>query len=113
MTSSEPRGRRRSESYRLGANSYVVKQFDAAKPGEYLVDIARYWLDLNRVVRAEWPSPAVMPAPTALIVDDDANYRRILEVLVEREGFATRVASSLADARVKLAARPRTSCSWT
>jgi two-component system response regulator len=39
------------ESYRLGANSFVVKQFDAAKPGEYLVDIARYWLELNRAAR--------------------------------------------------------------
>ena len=36
------------ESYRLGANSFVVKQFDLAKPGEYLVDVAHYWLDLNR-----------------------------------------------------------------
>ena len=41
---------------------------------------------------------------TALIVDDDANYRRILEVLVQREGFTTRLAGSLADARLLLAA---------
>jgi two-component system response regulator len=39
------------EAYRLGANSFVVKQFDLAKPGEYLVAIARYWLDLNRAAR--------------------------------------------------------------
>ena len=39
------------ESYRLGANSFVVKKFDAARPGEYLVDIAHYWLELNRAVR--------------------------------------------------------------
>jgi two-component system response regulator len=39
------------EAYRLGANSFVVKQFDLAKPGEYLVDIARYWLDINRAAR--------------------------------------------------------------
>ena len=45
-----------------------------------------------------------VPPLTALIVDDDANFRRILEVLVQREGFTTRVASSLADARLKLAA---------
>ena len=38
-------------AYRLGANSFVVKQFDSAKPGEYLVDIARYWLDINRAAR--------------------------------------------------------------
>jgi len=36
------------EAYRLGANSYLVKRFDPARPGEYLVDAARYWLDLNR-----------------------------------------------------------------
>ena len=37
------------DCYRMGANSYVVKSFDAKRPGEYLVDVARYWLDLNRV----------------------------------------------------------------
>lgn len=39
------------EAYRLGANSFVVKQFDLDRPGEYLVDIARYWLDINRAVQ--------------------------------------------------------------
>lgn len=39
------------QAYRLGANSFVVKQFDPSKPGEYLVDIAKYWLEFNRVVR--------------------------------------------------------------
>ena len=34
-------------SYRLGVNSYVVKRFQPDRPGEYLVDIARYWLELN------------------------------------------------------------------
>ena len=38
-------------AYRHGANSFVVKQFDLHKPGEYLVDIAHYWLDFNRAVR--------------------------------------------------------------
>jgi two-component system, response regulator len=38
------------ESYRLGANSFVVKQFDSTNPGEYLVAIARYWLEMNRAV---------------------------------------------------------------
>lgn len=37
------------DCYRMGANSFVVKTVDATRPGEYLVDIARYWLDLNRV----------------------------------------------------------------
>jgi two-component system, NtrC family, response regulator HydG len=40
--------------------------------------------------------------PTALIVDDDENVRRSLEVLVKREGFATRSAASLAEARLRL-----------
>ncbi|MEX2205474.1 MAG: response regulator [Myxococcota bacterium] len=37
------------DCYDLGANSFVVKTFDAKRPGEYLVDVARYWLNLNRV----------------------------------------------------------------
>lgn len=38
-------------AYRLGANSYMVKRLDARNPGEYLVDAARYWVDLNRSER--------------------------------------------------------------
>lgn len=37
------------DCYQLGANSFVVKRADAKRPGEYLVDVARYWLDVNRV----------------------------------------------------------------
>lgn len=37
------------DCYRMGANSFIVKTVDANRPGEYLVDVARYWLDLNRV----------------------------------------------------------------
>ncbi|HVP30013.1 MAG TPA: sigma-54 dependent transcriptional regulator [Myxococcota bacterium] len=44
-----------------------------------------------------------MRSPTALIVDDDANFRESLEALVRREGFETRTAASLADARSALA----------
>jgi DNA-binding NtrC family response regulator len=42
-------------------------------------------------------------APRALIVDDDANLRRSLEILVQRESFTTRTAGSLAEAQLKLA----------
>jgi CheY-like chemotaxis protein len=35
-------------SYALGANGFVVKRFDRASPGSYLVEAARYWLELNR-----------------------------------------------------------------
>lgn len=35
------------ECYALGANSFVVKRFDATRPGQYLVDAARYWLETN------------------------------------------------------------------
>jgi len=38
-------------AYRLGANSYMVKRLDPLNPGEYLVDAARYWVDLNRSER--------------------------------------------------------------
>jgi two-component system response regulator len=35
------------ECYDLGANSFVVKEFDPARPGEYLVETVRYWLETN------------------------------------------------------------------
>jgi DNA-binding NtrC family response regulator len=47
-----------------------------------------------------------MAQPNALIVEDDANFRDSLEMLVRRENFATRTAGSLAEARAKLAAGP-------
>lgn len=34
-------------SYALGANSFVVKQFDPQGPGRFFVEAARYWLELN------------------------------------------------------------------
>ena len=34
--------------YDLGANSFVLKRFDAQGPGSYFVEAARYWLELNR-----------------------------------------------------------------
>lgn len=43
------------------------------------------------------------PPPTALVVDDDSGFRESLEALVRREGFETRAAGSLADARALLA----------
>jgi CheY-like chemotaxis protein len=39
-------------SYDLGANSYLVKQFDGREPGGWLADAARYWLQLNHVSAA-------------------------------------------------------------
>jgi DNA-binding NtrC family response regulator len=41
---------------------------------------------------------------TALIVDDDEDFRTSLDLLVQREGFATRGAGSLAEAAEQLAA---------
>jgi DNA-binding NtrC family response regulator len=41
---------------------------------------------------------------TALIVDDDEDFRTSLDLLVQREGFATRTAGSLAGAAEQLAA---------
>jgi CheY-like chemotaxis protein len=35
------------DCYRLGANSFIVKQMNPYAPGEYLVDVVRYWLNLN------------------------------------------------------------------
>ena len=39
------------DCYSLGANSFVVKRFDSSRPGQYLVDAARYWLDTNESIR--------------------------------------------------------------
>lgn len=36
------------ESYRVGANSFLVKRYQRERPGQYLVEAARYWLELNR-----------------------------------------------------------------
>ncbi len=38
----------RNESYRLGANSYIVKPMDADCFSRFVVDIASYWLMMNR-----------------------------------------------------------------
>ena len=37
-----------ADCYRMGANSFVVKRYAGGSPGRYMVDIARYWLNLNR-----------------------------------------------------------------
>jgi len=51
MNSSSRQERDIEASYRSGANSFVVKRFEPERPGEYLIDVARYWLDLNEGVR--------------------------------------------------------------
>jgi len=43
-----------------------------------------------------------MSALTALVVDDDVAFRSSLELLVQREGFVTRTAGSVAEARERL-----------
>jgi CheY-like chemotaxis protein len=48
MVSSSDRESDIRESYRLGANSYLVKQYQRERPGQYLADAARYWIELNR-----------------------------------------------------------------
>jgi two-component system, NtrC family, response regulator AtoC len=51
-----------------------------------------------------------MPNPTALIIDDDENFRTSLELLVQREGFTARGANSLAAARSELERAPADVC---
>lgn len=36
------------ESYRLGANSFVSKNHGLEHPGDHVIAIARYWLELNK-----------------------------------------------------------------
>jgi CheY-like chemotaxis protein len=40
-----------ARSYALGANSYVVKRMDSEYPGGFVVDAARYWVELNEPPR--------------------------------------------------------------
>ena len=35
--------------YAAGANSFLVKRFDEVHPGDYLVEAARYWIELNEM----------------------------------------------------------------
>lgn len=44
-SSNRPQDVRRS--YLLGANSFVVKRFDPGRPGSYVADAVRYWVELN------------------------------------------------------------------
>jgi len=53
IVSSSNRSSDVQRSYALGANSFVVKRYDADRPGAYLVDAIRYWAELN-----EPPPPA-------------------------------------------------------
>jgi CheY-like chemotaxis protein len=39
--------------YALGANSYLLKRF----PSTYLADAARYWIEMNQVIREPEPHP--------------------------------------------------------
>jgi len=48
-SSNRPEDVRRS--YELGANSYLVKRFDRRRPGAYLAEAARYWVELNEASR--------------------------------------------------------------
>lgn len=58
IVSSSDRADEVRESYREGANSYVVKRYEADRPGGYVADVARYWVELN-----EWPERAIAPEP--------------------------------------------------
>jgi CheY-like chemotaxis protein len=40
----------RIESYKLGANSYVVKPMDADMFSRYVHDIGKYWLSMNTTI---------------------------------------------------------------
>ena len=40
-----------NQSYELGANSFLTKQYDATNPGSFVGDAARYWLQMNEPPR--------------------------------------------------------------
>jgi CheY-like chemotaxis protein len=53
MVSTSARADDVRRAYELGANSYLVKRFDAAgQPGEFIAQAARYWIELNFVPQA-------------------------------------------------------------
>jgi two-component system, response regulator len=45
----------RSESYKLGANSYIVKPMDADMFSRYVRDIGKYWLSMNSTIHDGGP----------------------------------------------------------
>ncbi len=49
IISSSARAEDVRRSYDLGANSYVVKRYEASAPGRHLARAVRYWLALNHV----------------------------------------------------------------
>ncbi|MGA2332937.1 MAG: response regulator [Syntrophales bacterium] len=55
-SSSESQDRR--ESYKLGANSYVVKPMDADMFSRYVHDIGKYWLSMNTTIYNGGPTRA-------------------------------------------------------
>lgn len=57
VVSSSARAEDVARCYDLGANSYVVKRFDASGPGRYLARAVNYWLELNRAPSAAPASP--------------------------------------------------------
>lgn len=48
IVSSSRKDRDVCECYRLGANSFVTKPQGRDHPGDHVLEIAHYWLDLNR-----------------------------------------------------------------
>lgn len=40
-------------AYRMGANSFLVKRYEGGRPGGFLAEAARYWLELNHAPEAE------------------------------------------------------------
>ena len=52
VVSSSARSEDIRRSYQLGANSYLVKQFDPRDPGAFIAVAARYWIELNRIPQA-------------------------------------------------------------
>ncbi len=48
----------RSESYKLGADSYVVKPMDADTFSRYVHDIGKYWLSMNTTIYNGGPARA-------------------------------------------------------
>lgn len=48
----------RSESYELGANSYIVKPMDADMFSRYVRDIGEYWLSMNSTIHDGGPPRA-------------------------------------------------------
>jgi len=61
LVSSSNRPEDVDRGYEAGANSYLVKRHERGKPGQYVAEAARYWVELNEPPRLGRPDHTRSP----------------------------------------------------